>query len=82
MTKTRLSAAECAKIFDFPLGIEGKTTKTGSCKMASIALRFSLFCQKIQLFEHEPFPYLTIDSRLADLPFFVILRHCSIRSVS
>lgn len=40
MTKQRLSAAECAKNFDFPLGIEGKTTKTGSCKMASIAPLF------------------------------------------
>ena len=37
MTKQRLSAAECAKNFDFPQGIEGITTKTGSYKMASIA---------------------------------------------
>ena len=30
--KTRLSAAECAKIFDFPQEIESKTTKHGHVK--------------------------------------------------
>ena len=37
MTKQRLSAAECAKIFDFPQEIEGKTTKTWSCKTAKVS---------------------------------------------
>ena len=39
MTKQRLSAAECAKIFDFPQGIEGKTTKTWLCKMENVRKR-------------------------------------------
>ena len=37
--KTRLSAAECTKIFDFPQEIEGKTTKTWSCKTAKVSRR-------------------------------------------
>ena len=39
MTRQRLSAAEYAKIFDFPQETEGKTTKTWLCKMENVRKR-------------------------------------------